>query len=218
NGFAEVTRGMFRPGLAICLWFAIAFPRPLAGQGTTDVITGIVTNDRGQPVAEAIVEAVSLETPISRTAKTNPSGRYTIVFPDGGGQYRLTVRAIGSTPIQRLVARQADDDRIVANVKMSASAVVLDELRVRGRRPAGDQQNPGAGATERVITPEQAARLPLDASDLLQLATLAPGVVSITGNDSTPDGFSVAGLRPTSNSITLDGLTFGATSVPPDAI
>jgi hypothetical protein len=190
----------------------------LAGQGTTDVITGTVTNDRDQPIAEAVVEAVSLETQISRTAKTNPSGRYTIVFPDGGGQYRLTVRSIGATPVQRMVARQADDDRIVANVKMSSSPVVLDELRVRARRPVGDQQNPGAGATERVITPEQAARLPIDASDLLQLATLAPGVVSITGNDSTPDGLSVAGLRPTANSLTLDGLTFGTISLPQDAI
>ena len=66
--------------------------------------------------------------------------------------------------------------------------------------------------------PNLTAKLPIDASDLAVLATLAPGVVSLSGSDTTAAGFSVAGQRPTSNSTTLDGLTFGGASVPQDAI
>ena len=62
---------------------------------TTDVLTGVVKDDRGQPVAEAVIEATSLETQVTRTAKTDLRGRYTLLFPDGGGQYRLTPRHSG---------------------------------------------------------------------------------------------------------------------------
>src|SRR5204862_6569555 len=62
------------------------------------------------------------------------------------------------------------------------------------------------------------ARLPIDASDLNTLATLAPGVVGIGETDSTSAAFSVAGQRSTANNITLDGLSFGSGSVPQDAM
>src|SRR5213079_594246 len=65
---------------------------------------------------------------------------------------------------------------------------------------------------------EAVARLPIDASDLNTLATLAPGVVAISETDSTSAAFSVAGQRATANNITLDGLSFGSGSVPQDAL
>src|SRR5919206_527981 len=64
----------------------------------------------------------------------------------------------------------------------------------------------------------QVGRLPIDPSDLALLATLAPGVVGIEATDSTASAFSVAGLRPDANSVTLDGLTFGSPTVPQDAV
>ena len=210
------------PAIVGCLLLAlIAVPRVgLAQTGAgTDIITGTVTSEQGLPIADALVEVVSLETQITRSARSNARGRYTVVFPDGGGQYRLTVRAIGAAPMQRTVTRQADEDRLVVNVRMSTTPLVLDEIRVQGRRGPGRQdQAPTPGSTERVLSSDQAQRLPLDASDLAALATLAPGVVAIPGNDSTPGGFSVAGQRPTANNVTLDGLSFGGATVPQDAI
>ena len=158
--------------------------RPLAAQigSTTDVLTGVVKDTTGRPVAEAIVEATSIETGIMRTTKTDPRGRYTLLFPDGGGQYRVIVRSIGKTPIMRTVARQADEDRLVTNFTMGAPVARLDEIVVRGRqaRPTGEGGPPAPGTTERVLNANQVARLPLDASDLTILASLAPGVVSIS--------------------------------------
>ncbi len=199
----------------------LALPSALAGQvgATTDILTGTVRDSTGQPVAEAIVEAFSIETEISRTTKTDTRGRWVIVFPDGGGQYRLVIRSIGMTPVERLVTRQADEDRLVLNVTMNRPAQRLADVVVSERRgPVIAPNAPTPGSIERMVTPDQAARLPLDPSDLLALALLAPGVVQIESTDSSAAAFSVAGQRPDANSITLDGMTFGATSVPPDAL
>ncbi len=207
----------------VLLGFGIPLGALAAQVGTTtDVLTGIVKDSTGKPIPDAIVEATSLETQVVRTTKTDPRGRYTILFPDGGGQYRLIVRSIGKTPVMRTIARQADEDRLVTNVTLGIVATRLADVVVRARPPQpvgrGGDGPPTPGSTERAIPADRAARLPIDAGDLTILATLAPGVVSVSGSDTTAAGFSVAGQRPSSNSTTLDGLTFGGASVPQDAV
>jgi hypothetical protein len=59
--------------------------------------------------------------------------------------------------------------------------------------------------------------LPIDATDLLNLALLSPQVVAIGASDSSAAGFSVGGLRPEANAVTLDGLSFGSTQIPSEA-
>ena len=210
--------------LAIVLFAAglVANPMGAAAQvGTsTDILTGTVTDPTGQPIDGADVEVMSLETEIARHTHTNEKGRYTIVFPDGGGQYRVTVRFIGMAPSVVQVSRQADEDRLVSDIRMSPTAQRLATVTVNARRSAGRGNRRTPGSTERDITSEMAARLPVDASDLNALATLAPGVVGLDASDSTDAAFSVAGLRPTANSLTLDGLSFGSGNgaVPQDAV
>src|SRR5918999_801681 len=203
--------------------FALAaHPETLAAQvgGTTDIITGRVIGPEGQPLSGARVEVTSLETEVTRTRTTDQSGRYTILFPDGGGQYRMTVRYIGMQPVTVALAREADEDRFVTDVRLSAVATQLGPVVVRERAaapPRGDERA-GAGSTERVLTGEALARHPVDPSDPNALALLMPGVVGVSPTDTTPGGFSVAGQRPDQNQITLDGLTFGAGGVPQEAI
>ena len=43
---------------------------------TTDIITGVITSPEGTPIADAIVEAFSLETQITRRTRTDTRGRY----------------------------------------------------------------------------------------------------------------------------------------------
>lgn len=186
---------------------------------STDIIMGQVLSPDGQPVAGARVEVTSTETEIKRTKLTGADGRYTIVFPDGGGSYVLQVVAIGYSPGRLNVTRQADEDRLVADVKLSRTVTVLSAVEVRAplrQRPQGDR--PEAGTTERALLPGLVNRLPIEAGDLNALATLAPGVVGIPGTDSTAASFSVAGQPADQNSLTLDGLTFGAGSLPQEAI
>ncbi len=193
---------------------------------STDIITGIVRTPAGVPVANAQVEAQSTETQVTRRQRTNAQGKYTILFPDGGGTYRLTVRFIGFQPTTLTVTRNGDDDRIVRNITLGQStAQTLARVEVRGQRrpqqggPGGGP--PAPGGSERVVDGGQAARLPVDASDPTAIAALAPGVV-LTGADSSGGGgaanFSVAGQSSQSNNVTLDGLSFAAGFVPQDAI
>src|SRR5439155_552837 len=100
---------------------------------TTDILTGTVTGPDSQPLAGAIVQVTSVETRVSRQRTTDAHGRFTIVFPDGGGRYELTARFIGMDPVQITVARQADEDRIEATIRMGLLVVALEPVTVSAR-------------------------------------------------------------------------------------
>ena len=198
--------------------------RPATAQtgSAVDVITGTVSDATGKGVAGAIIEAYSIESQVTKKTTSNDKGRYTIFFNDGTGQYRVTVRQIGKQPFIHNVSRQADDDRIVLNVKLGEKPVVLQDITSRaGRQPQGNANDrPTPGSTERNISADQAAKLPIDASDLAALAALAPGVVVTPGSDSTGASFSVAGQSTSQNSFVVDGssMSGGNSSLPQDAI
>jgi hypothetical protein len=165
------------------------------------------------------IEALSLESQITRTTTSDARGRYTLLFPDGGGQYRMTARFIGMSPRQFTLLRYADEDRLVWNVEMSSQPLRLSDLEVRAfLTPVRIPDRPTPGSVERNLTPAQIANLPIDASDMNLLATLVPGVVGVDATDSTTAAFSVAGLRDDANAITLDGMTFGTGQVPVEGL
>src|SRR5437016_4691135 len=198
---------------------AALIPGPAAAQvgATTDIITGKVTGPDSQPLPGAVVVATSVETRVSHQRTSDANGRFTIVFPDGGGRYELTARFVGMAAVQVNVARQADEDRIVASMRMGLAAVPLEPVTVSARSGARSDRT-GPGSSDRNYNPEQLARLPIDVSDVNTVATLQPGVLGIRGSDSTATAFSVAGQRPTANNITMDGMSFGSGSVPQDAV
>ncbi len=204
----------------LVLLFACALvPRRAAAQVGmgTDIITGVVTNEDGDPIQDAVVEAYSLETQVTRRARTDARGRYTILFPDGGGQYRMTVRVLGMTPRIALIQRDADEDRLRWNVQLRGSTITLQSIDVNAQTLRGGE-GPTPGSSERAFNPDQLAQLPVDPSDLASVASLMAGVLPISGTDSSASSFSVAGLGPDANAVTLDGLLFGSTTVPQEGL
>lgn len=201
---------------------ALLTPAPAAAQigATTDIITGVVRRVEGNlPLESAQIEVTSLESNITRRARTNSQGKYTILFPDGGGQYRVTARALGLAPQVKGVQRNADEDRLVVDFVLTSVPTVLSAVNVQARQDVPrDNDRPAPGGQERTVNTDQAARLAIDAGDLTQLALLSPGLVSIGGSDSTGAAFSVAGLAPDANNITLDGMSFGSSTVPQEAV
>lgn len=187
---------------------------------TTDIITGQVLGPDGKPMENVTVAAQSAESGITRSKRTGADGGYTILFPDGGGQYRLEVRAIGFQPVRRNLARQGDEDRLVSDVKLGSQvAAQLSAVTVTARPPARARfQAPTPGESGRNLGEDQLARLPVDQSDIAAVAALAPGVIPVGGTDSTASSFSVAGQRSTLNNTTLDGLSFGSFSVPQEGL
>lgn len=186
--------------------------------GTTDIIVGKVTAPDGRPLAGARVEVTSLETEITRSRTTNDKGEYTILFPDGGGQYRVRVRMLGMQPAERIVARQADEDRLVADLGLSQVPQQLEAVvsRATAMPRSGERREPGN--TGRTFSGEQLLRLHVDPGDPNAVAALAPGAVAVAGTDTTPGGFSILGQSPENNQVTLDGLSFNAGSVPQEAV
>jgi hypothetical protein len=201
---------------------AVSHTTILAQVGSsTDILTGRVMGPTGKPLPGARVEATSIETGVTRSRATDAQGRYTILFPDGGGQYRVTARMLGLSPQSAIIARQADEDRLVHDFALSTAPATLEAVTVNARQtpPRGDRPEPGS--TERVLTGEQLQRLPIDPSDPNALALLQPGVVGVAGTDTTAAGFSVVGQRVDQNQVTLDGLTFGGAGgagVPAEAV
>ncbi|HEY2066385.1 MAG TPA: carboxypeptidase regulatory-like domain-containing protein [Gemmatimonadaceae bacterium] len=217
------TLAVLRHTLVACLFVALAAlvaPRADAQVGsTTDIIMGKVTAPDNSPVAGARVEVTSAETGITRRKTTNERGEYSVLFPDGGGSYRIRATYIGYAPYEASVARQADEDRLEHDIRLSRNAQVLSTVAVRAtntRDNANDRPTPGS--TERNLSAAQLDRLPIDKGDLATVATLAPGVIGTAATDSTAAVFSVAGQPTSQNQITLDGLSFGSGSVPQEAI
>ena len=210
----------FVAAVLIVLSVLIAPAVALAQVGsTTDIITGKITGPTGQPIVGARVEVTSVELQTMRGRTTNDKGQYTLLFPDGGGQYRVVVKAIGMAPFATTISRQADEDRLVVDAKLSPTAQSIGAVVVRGTQTQPNQNDrPTPGSQERNLTGEQLYRLPVDASDPTAIAGLAPGVVTLGASDSSSSAFSVAGQRTDQNQITLDGMSFGTGGVPAEAV
>ncbi|MBA4071541.1 MAG: hypothetical protein C0497_06860 [Gemmatimonas sp.] len=213
-------RHLMLPRRILAALFLLLWPHVAAAQvgSTTDIITGTVRNAENRPVANARVEVVSVELGTTRIRTTNEKGQYTLLFPDGGGQYSVTARAIGLQPATVSLIRLADEDRLVADFRLSATVASLGTVVVSARQtPRSNENQPTPGSTERALTGEQLLRLPIDASDPNAIAALSAGVIGLAGTDSTSAGFSVAGQRADQNLVTLDGLSFGG-AVPAEAV
>ncbi|HSJ24258.1 MAG TPA: TonB-dependent receptor [Longimicrobiales bacterium] len=172
------------------------------------MLTGRVTGQDGRPLAGARVEAVSAETEISRSVLTDGNGRYMILFPDGGGRYLVRISFIGMAELVQAVVREADEELLVFDARLSAQAIALDAINVAAQRPAPGNAAAGEQSTE--LPQELLNRLPLPDLDPNTVALLAAGVVG-TGIDSISGqaGFSVAGMSELLNQVTLDGVVLG---------
>lgn len=192
---------------AFLVLLLLCLPRIAAAQ-QADVLTGRVTGTDHTPVAGARVEAISVETEISRSVVTDGRGRYMIVFPDGGGRYILRVSFIGMAEVVRAVVREAEEELLLTDVVLSPQPIELEGITVRAPRPPPGQGQTAEQSTE--LPQELVNRLPLQDLDPSTLALLSAGVVG-TSLDSLSGrlGFSVAGMSDLLNQITLDGVILG---------
>ncbi|HUF30508.1 MAG TPA: carboxypeptidase regulatory-like domain-containing protein [Gemmatimonadaceae bacterium] len=221
NRLLPIARATAR-AFAIALALAVSCVAPAFAQlgASTDIIAGVILGPGDLPLEGATVQVTSIETGITRTKSTNAKGQYTLLFPDGGGEYRIVARFLGMAPQERTIARVADEDRMMADFTLSSAATQLEAVTVQAtRRPRpGQDDRPTPGSTGQTLSGDQLQRLPVDPSDPNAVALLAPGVVGVTESDTTAAGFSVAGQRPDQNQVTLDGLTFETGTVPAEAV
>ncbi len=186
---------------------------------TTEIITGRVTGPDSLPINGARVEVTSVSNGVIRQTTTRSDGRYTLLFREGGTQFRVSITALGMRPATFALNRRGDEDRLVADVRMSATATTLAQVQVRARnaRPGASPAS-AAGGTEAIVPLAYLVRFPLTPGDLNAAATLVPGVVAVAGGDSASGGISVGGQPTNQNNVTLDGSSFLFGSVPQNSI
>lgn len=203
--------------LACLLAAALATPSTSLHSQTVDVIRGRVTNPENQPLEGTQVTVTTLAGAVSRTARTDANGRYTVTFPGGDGDYFVTFNAIGYAQRRYEIKRVADEDILIADSKMDRSATNLGAVRVQGDRTRVGRNDvtTDISGTERAVN--TAALSAAQLGDLAAMAASVPGVLLVPGADGDPSGFSVLGLDPSQNSTTLNGQNFGGSDIPRDA-
>ncbi len=195
---------------------AASLPSALSAQ-QSDVIRGRIVGPDSLPVERATITVTSLDGNITRTARTDKGGRYTIAFPGEEGDYIVNIAAFGFAAKRFEIKRTGDQEILVADARLSRSAAQLDAVKVRASRdkPARDDLRPDISGSERQVNGSGLS--PDQMGDLAALAASLPGVQLIPGADGSPSSFSVLGLTADQNATTLNGMNFGGSSVPRDA-
>src|SRR5688500_478336 len=186
------------------------------GSGT-DIIMGRVVGPDSASLAGARVAITSLVTGSAREVTAGSDGRFTVLFRDGGGQYRLTATFVGMQPATVTARRFGNEDRLVVTIHMSGVAQQLERVEVVERAEAFETAFKAGGA-ERTLTPQLLERLPVNPGDLFGAALLVPGVLATAVSDTSRAAFSIAAQPSVQNNVTLDGMTYLFGSVPQEAI
>ncbi len=201
------------------LLLVLGLASPLAAQGV-DIIRGRVTAPDGTGIPNVTVTATTLLGQVNRRVTTDGSGRYTISFPGGEGDYWVSFTSIGLTPRRYQVKRTADQEILIADARMSPQPFTLDAVTTSARAGVsrGDTVGDVSGNERDLQTAIDPGLLSVEQmGDLAAMASAIPGVQLIPGADGGADQFSVFGLGGDQNNTQLNGLNFGDGSVPRDA-
>ncbi len=186
--------------LALCL--------PLASRAQdTGYIGGTVTDKSGAAVVGAEVVITNAAGSLARATTTNADGAYVIAgLP--GDTYNLVVTAKGFQKFtaQKVVLDVAQKARV--DVQLTVGSIT-EEVVVTGESVA--QVETQSSDLTSTITGRQISELEMNGRNFTQLVTLAPGVVSQTGQDDPQVGvygnvaYSMNGGRTEYNNWELDG-------------
>lgn len=199
----------------LCCLSLLAAPPALAQ--TVDVIRGRITGANNEPLENVAILVTSISGNVNRPARTDRNGRFTVTFPNGDGDYMVTVTAVGYALKRFEVKRVADEDVLLADAKLTPVGTVLDAMQVTAdrQRVSRNETNQDVGGTERIIN-NMAALPPDQMGDLAAMAATLPGVQLVPGMDGS-NGYSVMGLGADQNNTTLNGMNFGGNGLPRDA-
>lgn len=174
----------------------------------------VLEQQQGAPVAGAVVRITADDTNAATADSADSQGRFTLTLPPGNGPFSLRAERLGYVPLTVTVtADEAAGGAVWRDLRLAVRAVQLPGLAVRQPKPAR-QRDPGGtpgGREERRLS-WSAVVSPTDASDLAGLAAEQPGVYS------DENGLSFLAQDPSQTGVTLDGATYGATTLPQEGL
>ncbi len=161
----------------ICLAAALTANFVLA-QGTTGSIYGTVTDATGAVVPEATITATNVATNISRTAKSEQSGAYSLTFLPVG-TYRLEVNANGFKKFEQsgIVLEINRSARVDPSLQVGS---LTETVAVNADAPLVNTSDASIG---RMVNNAEIINLPLVNRNVYSLLNLTAGVdSSVSGN------------------------------------
>jgi hypothetical protein len=187
----------------------MAYAANAAAQTRTAALEGTVHDVSGGVIATAAVSVREPETNQTRTALTDSQGMFR--FSDVPvGIYEIRVTYDGFEPYAHSGVILAIGQTAQLNVVMRPAGVI-ESVAVSAQPPPLDSRQTSVTTT---IDTERIEELPVRSRNYLEFALLAPGVTrparqtaaGIVASTLSDSGFSFGGLRPRSNTLTIDGL------------
>jgi carboxypeptidase family protein len=209
---------------ALVVFSALVIAAPLRGQ-VTGTISGYVKDPSGALVATAKVTATQVERGISTATETSPEGFYN--FPAlEPGPYTLAIEKEGFQRYVRsgLVLSVRQNLRVDADLQLGA---VTKIVTVTSEAPLVDTTS---GTVSSLVDDRRIVDLPLNGRNVMSLAQLVPGVLSVRAPESLSSSRSgpmmnANGNRANMNLFTFDGSLYinpsrntGMNYPPPDAV
>ena len=186
--------------LALMLLAAVG----LEAQSTTGTLLGTVLDSGGGALVGATVTATQRDTGLTRTGTTDARGAYNFAYMPLG-RYQLKVEGDGFKT--RLVGplTLVVDQKLRTDIMLELGSV-QETLEVSGAATLLQTDQPDVN---QIVQEKEIRALPLNGRDFFSLLLLSNGVQD-TSNDqggaTTNVTFSVNGIRPEANSVTLDGV------------
>ena len=100
-----------------------------------DIVRGRVTGPDSLPMEGVAVTVTTIQGDIVKTARTDKNGVFTVSFTDPQGDYWVMVQSIGFAQRRFEVKRLADEDVLVADVRMQRTVTELRAMRIQSDRP-----------------------------------------------------------------------------------
>ena len=181
----------------------LVVPVGLLAQDATGRIIGVVTDPSGSLIPNAKVTVTNVATGISNEATTDSEGSYQVLLLPIGS-YKVTAEATGFrktvTNPQKLEINQS----LKVDLRLEVGST-SETVQVEAVTSGVETVNATLGAS---VTATQIVNAPLNGRNVMDLATLMPGVIpAVAGPLATAGGtgFSIAGARTDSITFLLDG-------------
>ena len=179
---------------------------------TTATLTGTVHDAAGAIIPGATITLRDLTTNQTRSVTTETDGSYR-VSALAVGDYEVRAEAAGFAPYLNPEVTLALGRSTLLDISLPPAGVNA-QVTVTDRPPALDTTQTAVTTS---IDPERIEELPVNSRNYLEFTLLAPGVApsnqqnsggggAASGSPLADSGFTFGGLRPRSNSISIDGL------------
>ncbi len=200
--------------LSFALLLVCAAAAPGRAQGAPDRLRGRVINDSAQAVVGASVFITRGPDRKLLQTTTDSSGRWSLTFENGTGDYLVAVTAAGYANARRRVQEDGPGPHtFTADFTLARDMSTLAAVQVTAKKPerAEDRTSPFSpetGASERWTDGVEGQLAPGAQGDLNALAGNNPGV-TVGAN-----GPSILGSGAASNLTTLNGMALPGGSIP----